>query len=233
MQSRIIYISCAAVLFLVGGFAHSVMAEETPPRQITVSGSAEINMTPDQIHLSFWLTEKGPLLTKLKALVDQNSQRILSDLREQGVAETHIQSYQLQISPEYHYENNKQVQDGFSVTRQIKVTLDNTAAYDKIIDLALKRGVTRVGQIQYQISDPSAAYQKALTRAFSDAQQKAKLIATHAQAELGDAISIQEQTTGSQPTPMYARAMAEDSVSLPGQQQVSATVSVTFALHSK
>jgi len=231
MSSRLIYISFAVGLFLLGGFTHTVLAEESEAREITVTGSAELNVEPDQLQFSLWITEKGPLLSKLKALVDQTTEGILRDLAEHDIAEQNIQSYQLQISPEYVYENNKQVQDGFSVTRHIKVVLQETHAYDKIIDLALSRGVTRVGQMQYQISEPAALYQKALTRAFADAQQKAQMIATQAQAKLGAAVRIQEQSSSANPQPMYARAMAEDSLSLPGQQQVSASLAVTFALH--
>ncbi|MEX1220819.1 MAG: SIMPL domain-containing protein [Idiomarina sp.] len=214
--------------------ADSVHAEDTAPeQQITVTGSASVHAVPDLIRLSFQINEKGPLLTKMKALVDQKTSRLLNDLLEQGIAEADIQSYRLQVHPNYEYDGQRQEQKGFTLSRQIDVVLRQPDQFDQVIDNALSRGVTQVSNIDYQLSNPEQLYQRALLRAFAQAREKATQIAQQADANLGLASNIEELTGGQHAAPIQAEMRIQQSPSLPGQQSVEATIRVTFGLSQK
>lgn len=222
---------CVLLGALMTVSAHAEQAQ--PDQQITVTGSASISAVPDTIRLTFWINEQGPLLTKMKTLVDQKTSRLVKDLLDQGIAETDIQSYQLQVQPNYEYDGQRQQQNGFILNRQINVVLRQPDQFDRVIDNALARGVTQVSNINYQLSNPDQFYQRALLEAFTQARQKASQMAQQADTELGLATSIEELSGGQHPAPMQAEMRMQQSPSLPGQQSVEAAVRVTFNLTKK
>ncbi|EKE84299.1 SIMPL domain-containing protein [Idiomarina xiamenensis] len=199
---------------------------------VTVSGQATHYAVPDQMSLTLWVEERGQKLSSLKTQVDQASEKVLRDLLERDIDKKDIQSYQLQVYPQYERNDNGETQQkGFVVQRQIRVTLRDTSHYDKIVDMALAQGVTRVANMQYEISNADAIYQQALTDAYAQAQQKAKLIAERAGLSLGHAINIREQSMPRYGVMMMAaERVSKSDVSLPGQQSVEAQIEVTFTL---
>ncbi|RUO65022.1 hypothetical protein SAMN06297229_1634 [Pseudidiomarina planktonica] len=204
-----------------------------PEQQVTVTGSASVNAVPDVIQLSFQINEKGPLLTKMKALVDQNTSRLLKDLLDRGIAEEDIQSYRLQVHPNYEYNGQRQEQKGFTLSRQINVVLRQPDQFDQVIDNALARGVTQVSNISYQLSNPEQLYQQALLAAFAQAREKATQMAEQADTKLGLATNIEELTGGQHSAPIQAEMRIQQSPSLPGQESIEATIRVTFNLNQK
>ncbi|RUO78855.1 hypothetical protein CWI84_09870 [Idiomarina tyrosinivorans] len=199
---------------------------------ITVTGSGAVSAVPDQATIQFWIEQRGSKVSSLKTAVDQATSRLLGDLEKRDVAAKNIQSYQLQIMPIYDNDSaGKLQQQGFQVQRQIKVTLNKLDQYDQIIDLALARGVTRVGAIEFDLSEPQAMYQQALSQAFAQAQAKAQQLAQRAGLVLGQALTIREQsTTRPQMMRMTMQMDSRKEVSLPGEQTVEAQLEVTFAL---
>ncbi|HAS23305.1 MAG TPA: hypothetical protein DCR51_09300, partial [Idiomarina loihiensis] len=135
------------------------------------------------------------------------------------------------------YEQNddgKTEQDGFVVQREVQVTLLEPENYDDIIDLALARGVTRVGQVRFEISDQQGLYQQALINAYKQAKNKAERLATAAGLELTGTLSIAERSM-SRPVVMQMAEMSSrsDKVSLPGQQTIEAQVEVIFSTQTQ
>lgn len=216
------------LLFLTAGVAH---ANE---QRITATGNGSVSAVPDLMRVTFWVEERGNKLSSQKTRVDNTTERLLNDLVKKDVEEKDIQSYQLQIYPQYEQDDDgKTEQNGFIVRREVKVTLHNPENYDDIIDLALSRGVTRVGQIQFEISDQQALYQQALIQAYKQAQMKAEHLANTANLKLTGTLSITERSM-SRP---FRMQMAEsrgrsDKVSLPGQQSIEASVEAVFSVES-
>lgn len=203
----------------------------TQPDHVVVSGQGATQVTPDTIQFSMWVEATGNQLSPLKTRVDQITATLLRDFQQRDVPREDIRSFQVSVQPQYKREGDTTVQDGFRVSRQVDVTLRQTDNFDRLIDFALAQGVTRVGGIQYRIGDPTEAAQQALLNAIEDAHRKAKLMAEHSQRELGQVLSIRENSGGHY-APMYrmaAEAMSMD-VSEPGQQTVQAQVEVTFRL---
>ena len=225
---------CLALLISFTSFAQSY-SPATATHGIRVSGSASVSAVPDQATLNFTIEQRGNKLGALKTQVDQLTTGLIGDLLERDIPRTHIQSFQLNVYPQYEADDDgKREQNGFVVLRTIDVKLTSLDGYDQIIDLALAQGVTRVGQIQFQVSDQQALYQQALQRAFNDAKRKASLIAETAAVSIGKVMHIDEQSA-SRPVMYEMAAMSSraKSPSLPGEQQIEAQVNVLFSIAQK
>ena len=201
------------------------------PDHIVVHGQGATQVTPDIMQFTMWVEAAGNQLSPLKTQVDQITATLLRDVQERDVKREDIRSYQLSISPRYKRVEDRSVQDGFQVSRQIEVTLRDTENFDTLIDFALAQGVTRVGSIQYRVGEPTEAAQQALLNAIEDAHRKGELMAKHSDRKLGSVISIREQSSGGH-APVYRMAASSMSmdVSEPGQQSIQAQVEVTFRL---
>lgn len=224
-KSRFLFICLA---FLTAGFTTFAQADE---RTLSISGSGSVSAIPDQMSLTFWIEERGNKLSSQKSVVDDTTNRLIKDLNRKGVEDKDIRSYQLQIYPRYEQnDDGKTEQDGFVVQREVQVTLLEPENYDSIIDLALARGVTRVGQVKFEISDQQGLYQQALINAYKQAKNKAERLATAAGLELTGTLSIAERSM-SRPVVMQMAEMSSrsDKVSLPGQQTIEAQVEVIFS----
>ncbi len=91
-----------------------------------------------------------------------------------------------------------------------------------------------VDSIQLDLSDVSALQDEARSVAFLDARAKAGQYAALSDATLGPVLSVVEgSVAGGGPRPMMRMAMASADSAMPveaGEQSVSATVTVTWAL---
>lgn len=228
-KSRFLLISLA---FLTALFATVTQANE---RTLSTSGTGSVSAIPDQMSLTFWIEERGNKLSSQKTLVDETTNRLIDDLNRKGVADKDIRSYQLQIYPRYEQnDDGKTEQNGFVVQREVQVTLLEPENYDSIIDLALARGVTRVGQVKFEISDQQGLYEQALVNAYKQARAKAQRLATSAGVKLSDTLSITEQSMSRPVIMQMAEVSARsDKVSLPGQQTIEARIEVTFSIQSQ
>ena len=217
------------LLVLTAGFHQVTQAAE---QRITSTGNGSVSAVPDLMRVTFWVEERGNKLSSQKTVVDNTTERLLNDLIKKDIAEKDIQSYQLQIYPHYEQDSDgKTKQSGFLVRREIKVTLRNPENYDNIIDLALSRGVTRVGQIQFEISNQQTLYQQALIQAYKQAQMKSEQLAETAGLALTGTLSITERSI-SRPfmMQMAEASVRSDKVSLPGKQTIEASVEVVFSV---
>ncbi|MCK7459921.1 SIMPL domain-containing protein [Idiomarina aminovorans] len=227
-KSRFLLISLA---FLATLFATVAQASE---RIVSTSGTGSVSAIPDQMSLTFWIEQRGNKLSSQKTVVDETTKRLINDLNRKGVEDKDIRSYQLQISPRYQRnDDGKTEQNGFVVQREVQVTLSEPENYDSIIDLALTRGVTRVGRVKFEISHQQDLYEQALINAYQQAKAKAERLAASAGLKLSDTLSITEQSM-SRPVMMQMAEVSSrsDKVSLPGQQTIEARVDVSFSIQN-
>lgn len=220
-------------LALLISFTSYAQSYNTPvTKGIRVTGSASVSAVPDQASLTFSIEQRGAKLSALKTQVDQYTTRLIDDLLKRDIPRSNIQSFQLNIYPQYETDDDgKRQQQGFVVNRTIEVTLPSLNLYDQIIDLAIAQGVTRVGQVRFQVSNQQALYQQALQKAFNDAKSKAAFIAKTAGVDITTVLHVEEQSM-SRPVMYQMSAMDSRSInpSQPGTQEIEAQLNVVFAI---
>ncbi len=199
---------------------------------IDVIGQGQVSTVPDGFSLRFMLEEKGETVAKLNEAVQQDLQQVVDFLLEQGVEQTHIQSMEVRLSPNYVPGPNGREQSGFVLAREVQISQQDIQQFDTLIDGILKRGVDRIIDFRFTSSEEHSAYDKALKLAVNDARQRAGMLAKELGVKLGEVVAISE-SGGNMPVPvMRAEMMASDaSPSMPGQQQTTARVSVRYAIN--
>jgi uncharacterized protein YggE len=114
----------------------------------------------------------------------------------------------------------------------VRVTVRDLAAVGATIDAAIAAGANRVHHVGFSVSDPAEAQRRAREAAVADARARAAHYATLAGARLGAALTI---TEGGATAPPFApagamRAMRATTPIEPGEEAISASVQITYAL---
>ncbi len=84
--------------------------------------------------------------------------------------------------------------------------------------------------IGLEVGDPSEAMDQARNEAFGDAEVKAGRLAERAGASLGAVIAIDESGHDGSPRPMARALRAETAALVPGEQQLAASLQITWQL---
>ena len=167
-------------------------------------------------------------------------ERILTTLREAGVADDNIETLRFTVQPRYEYEDNVQTLTGYQVTNSLSVTIRNLDNVGTIIDGAVVAGgdAARIDSIRFEVEDGTALEDQARRLAIADAIAKADLYAELTGVSRGTLMSISESSFS--PFPQTARvsfAMAEDAFAasaptqvIAGEFEVRIDVQATFGI---
>lgn len=209
---------------------------QTLPRMITVTGEAEEQVAPDQAILTVSLVTKNKDLNLAKRDNDAMVEKLVTIARDFKIAKEKVATSGVYISPEYNYEQNKQVFIGYIVNRTLRITMDDISINERVLSAVVDAKIDQVNGVEFTLSDREKLAKAVRVKAVENAREKATALATAAGAKLGQVVNI--ATAGAeQPMPprpmMYAKAaMAESSVapSLPGMVSLSESVTVSYAL---
>lgn len=229
------FFSIACISLLTGSMAvanaQTLTAPTVAQAQIQVNGTGTVEVVPDTYTVTFVLEQKGATLTKLNSQLQHDLGQLSRFLLDEGVAAEHIASMQVRLNPWYESGPQGREEKGFVLSREVTVVHNDLDHYDRIIDGALKRGVTRISQFELGTENQQKAYQQALINAVKDAKSRAGLLAQELGASVGPVITISEHHSGIVMAAGRSKMMlAESGPAMPGQQHIEATVSATFAL---
>ncbi|HZB35392.1 MAG TPA: SIMPL domain-containing protein [Gaiellaceae bacterium] len=235
---KIIKITIAALLVLavaalagVGRPEAAGGASEDSNEGITVTGSGDMNATPDRADLSFSVQSEGSTAAQALATNSADSQRLIDALKAAGVQAKDLKTEHLDVSPRYDVDKVTELR-GYSASSSVSVRSQPLDRAARLSDVAVRAGADSVSGPSLSVADRDARYRRALERAFDDARAKAEGLAAAAGVSLGEVTAIVE---GGQPRdfPIYAtaeRALDAKTPIEPGSEEITASVTVTFAL---
>ena len=120
---------------------------------------------------------------------------------------------------------------GYQVSNQVSARVRDIDRLGATLDALVGAGANSIDGLSFDLADPKQVLGEARDAAVADALAKAKRYAAAAGVRLGAIISIEEGSAYPPPRPMMrAEAMAADVPIAPGQTELSATVTITFAL---
>lgn len=143
----------------------------------------------------------------------------------------------MNLAPQYRYQENKPpVITGYQASNQLSVRFRDVARSGTILDALVAQGANNISGPNLTLADEQGALDEARRDAIAKARARATLYAQAAGLKVDRILMISE--TGStpivQPMPMLMRAkgmMAEaDTAIIPGEQKLTASVSVRFLL---
>jgi uncharacterized protein YggE len=191
---------------------------------ITVNGVGSVKAVPDESQMSFGVETRRSTARAAVAANADAMRAVINALRPAGAREIATQWVSVYPSSD----PNGQV-NGYTASNSVSAVSDVADAAG-LIDAAAGAGANQISGPGLSSSDAEALYRAALAKAVESARLSADAVAKAAGRSLGPVTAIVE--AGAQPTPLYREAAAADSTTpiVPGEQETSATVSVTFSL---
>lgn len=203
-------------------------APDTKPG-ITVTGTGEAQTTPDRASLTFGIQTRGATAAEVHATHAAQVKRLLTALKGAGVSAKDLKTEQFDVSPRYD-PDKVDTPRGYSANSSVSVSNQPLDRASRLSEVGVAAGADSVSGPGLSVADPDAGYHRALESAVADAREKAKVLADAASVSLGEVTAIVE---GSQPEVYYARELRAPDAKMPiepGSEQVTATVTVTFAV---
>lgn len=170
--------------------------------------------------------------------MQQNSARmatVIAALRKAGVAERDLQTAVISLNPVYRNEDNQPpVITGYQASNQLTVRFRDVARSGAILDTLVRQGANNISGPNLTLEKPEAAMDEARADAVRKARARAELYARAAGLRVDRILAISE-SGADMPQPIVVAgfrrgAMAADSSVLPGEREVSISVSVRFLL---
>jgi uncharacterized protein len=213
-----------------------------PPPQITVSGSAEMKVAPDEIHLSVGVETRSDKLDDAKRQNDDRVAKVLQFLKGQGIKEKDMQTDFMTLEPNYDSKVSRSEAAVYVVRKTIGVRLTDVTKFDGVLTGLVTNGVNHVNGIDFRTSELRKHRDAMRAMAIRAAREKADALASELGVKRGKVYSINATEGGgywsARGGAAYqnvvqnagaAPAEAEGTLSI-GQISVTATVNVSFLI---
>ena len=179
-----------------GSFASAQNIENMPV--ITVTGTAEVMVAPDQVTFTLDVTKTNKDLQIAKRLNDETVGKILELARRFQIAPENVKTDY--ISVEIKYESIRDAQKkiyneegdevgtkifrGYEVSKTVIVKLTDIARFEEFFAEALKTGVTEISSVKFETSKLRENKDKAREMAMKAAREKAVAMTASVEAFL-------------------------------------------------
>jgi uncharacterized protein YggE len=196
---------------------------------ITVTGTGSANAVPDIAEWSFGVQADADSASAALESASASIRRVLGALRDAGIADKDLKTEQVSVYPRTSEDGLTVV--GYSASTSVRAVIRELGAAGQVLDATVAAGANQVYGPTLRLSDARAQYQAAVDAALDDARARAEAIAAKAGVELGAPVAIVESGGGGDVAYAEGAAVRDASVPIePGQEEVTATLSVTYAI---
>lgn len=224
----------AAALSAIVAAASQAQAPAVQPPRITTSGEAQVRVTPDRATVLVGVQTRGTTAAAAGTTNARIQKAILDTLKAMGLGADQLATQNYSVSPEMQYPPTggpgKVV--GYTVSNVVRVELRRVEQVGPVIDASLAKGANQINSVQFTSSTAAEARRTAMGDAVRDARADAEALARAAGGSLGPVIEIQSSAPPIRPmfaeVAMRSAAKAMDTPIEPGEQVISATVSVVW-----
>lgn len=161
------------------------------PRLISVTGTAEINLPPDEVTLTLGIDAHDKELAIAKSKHDTRAKKVISLAASAGVDAKDISTSMLSMRPDYSEEKVPRLL-GYEVSQTIVITLKDLSKYESLMTKLLNAGVNRVNGVSFRFGDPRKVREEARTKALHAAKEKAVAMAAELGQNVGKPLEIDE-----------------------------------------
>ena len=213
-------------------------AAENPPPAISVSGEANIFVAPDLVQVEGGVTSDAKSAREAAAANNAAMGNVLQALKAAGIDEKDFQTSRLSLQPQYAPATPNRTTPqiaGYRASNRVIIRVRDVAKVASTIDTLVNAGANEIGGINFIVTQPSKALDEARASAVADARRKAEIYAKAAGVTLGEPLSITEEGAAA-PPPVFRGKLAAPMAGgaptpvAPGEEQLSITVNVTWAI---
>lgn len=203
--------------------------------RLDVSARGAVKRVPDVASISAGVVTQSA--TADVAMRDNATKMsaVIAALKKAGIADRDVATATLSLNPQYRYaENQPPVITGYQASNSVTIRFRDLAKAGTILDALVRQGANQINGPALSIDKPEAALDEARQAAIKDARARAELYAAAAGLRVKRILTISESADYGAPVPMYAaramKAEAADTQVVPGEQDVSVVVNVSFEL---
>ncbi|WP_041417803.1 oxidative stress defense protein [Shewanella woodyi] len=155
-----------------------LQASEISFPHLETVGVSKLAVEADMAEINVQVAIKDKTAKGAKTLSDTAVAKFIERLKATGVERADIQSANLNLQPQYHYQKDKPAElVGYNASRQITVKVRELARLNNILDSALEEGINRINNIALKTSKEADYVEKARQAAIVDAKNKARSLA--------------------------------------------------------
>ena len=253
LKCRLVPVIAIIALLMMMGVGCGTSANSTrQPRSVTVTGSADVMVVPDEVVFSVGVETSDLVLTRAKNDNDVIIKKVLAQAQSLGVEEKYIQTDYISIEPRYQdaylkdgYQKRELV--GYFVSQNIAFTLKDVSRFEALYSTILESGVNHVYSIEFRTTELRKYRDQGRAMAIQAAREKAESLAKEMGQTVGVPLSINENSNWGYRSYSWwgaSSAMSQNviqnapsqgisdggSTMALGQIAVNASVSVTFEL---
>lgn len=236
----------AVVLFFVLLFAYTKFVgpiqfgvnsvNSTKTDSFQVQGTGKAAAAPDRAVITIGVTNDGTSVTDAQEKTNQAADKIITALKNLGVAEKDIKTVNYSVTPNFDYSTSRKT-GTYTVAEnlEVKVPIEKT---NQAIDLSTAAGANIVGNVTFTLSDDKerSVENQAREEAVKIAKDKADGLAKASGIKLGKIINVSENFSGGpRPMPVMMDAKLSGSgvpstptIVSPGETNVEITVTLTY-----
>ena len=221
-------------------YLYEVASEQVAQGQesgfIEVSGSGVVSVAPDRAIVSFAMETRTPAANDAASANADAMDAVLTAIRGGSFSDLDLETFGYALQPEYSARTNNRTREivAYTALNNVRATISDVDAVGRLIDVAIGSGANRVSSISFMASDTEEARSQALAEAVASARAQARVIAEALGHELGQPLEV--RGGAQRPVPMRAQSpmlMSAEAARTPieaGDQSVTATVTIRFAL---
>jgi uncharacterized protein YggE len=207
---------------------------------VTTSGTGKVVYVPDLGYVHAGVSSDGKTAEEAWQKNADAVKKIFDALKAMGLDPKDLKTGSISLTPRY---VNRPYQEpelvGYTASYNLTVTVRKLDDIGTILDSMVENGANRNVGISFSSSNLDKLMDDARTKAATEARKNANLYVTAAGAQLGQVLSI---TDGSYaPPPVYRFDMLQEKAAAghaplqiaAGEQELSVTVTITFAINQK
>lgn len=175
---------------------HQAVAQTASPPLISVTGTAEIKIAPDEVVLRVAILTRDADLTLVKNANDAIAVKAMAILKEKGIKPEDIQTDHINIRPEYRRNDGPLKPEYYSATKSIEVILRKVELLEPLVSGLLASGVNSVDGITFRNSKYRELRVKARAMAVKVAKEKADALAAELEVKRGKVHQIEAVDDG-------------------------------------
>ncbi len=218
----------SVLLMAVLALPAAAAAPGEQPDGITVTGTESVEVAPDVAEWSFGVHSRSSSARGALSANSSRIRRVVAALRAAGVAREDIRTQYVSLYPDMR-EGGEVV--GYSASNTVHVVVRNIGRSGAVIDAAVRVGANEVSGPSMTRSNHEELYDRALAAAYDQARAKAEALAKKLGVSVGAPTAVVEGALGgSEPVYGERAALANDVPIEPGQTEIAASVTVTFAI---
>ena len=215
---------------------------------VSTSGTATVKVTPDKVSVTIGVETRGETAEQAAAANAKLMEKVLAALKGLGIAEDQISTNWYSVWPVYEFRSPPCIEiypqppecapkselTGYAASNSVTVTLDADADVGEVIDASVSAGATNVNGAYFFVSSErqEEIRQGLIADAIANARSRADKAADAVSMKITGVKSINLNDAY---FPVFYKDFAQDSAGastpiLPGQQEISQTVQVTFVM---